>query len=102
MPVNKHDTTNTIIYQSVNYINNNANFNLVISAEGTRTRARIDKWEKGFYYIAQKANIPIVVSYLDYKKIGIKTTLHNTENVKYVITKLNAEYPENFTLDKRY
>lgn len=109
LPVDRYNRDTSIIYQSVNYIKNNSEFNLVVSAEGTRSK--IDKWKKGFYYIAQKANVPIVVGYFDYKRkeLGIKTTIYDTDNVKNVMTELNtifknanAKYPENFTLDIRY
>ena len=36
------------------------------------TRKKVDKWKTGFYYIAQKANVPIVIVGINYKKeIGI-------------------------------
>ena len=42
---------------------------MVFAPEGTRSYN--PKWKKGFYYIAQKANVPIYVAYVDYeKKIG--------------------------------
>ena len=42
---------------------------LVVPAEGTR--AYVDYWKSGFYHIAMTANVPIVMSYLDYtKKVG--------------------------------
>lgn len=37
----------------------------LIAPEGTRTR--VDNWKRGFYIIAQKAQVPIVVGYLDYR-----------------------------------
>jgi 1-acyl-sn-glycerol-3-phosphate acyltransferase len=44
-------------------------FYIVITPEGTR---RLNpNWKKGFYYIAQQANVPVALGYLDYrKKIG--------------------------------
>ena len=39
---------------------------LGIAPEGTRKR--VEKWKTGFYYIAQKSNIPIVLMYMDYQK----------------------------------
>ena len=39
---------------------------LGITPEGTRKRVK--KWKTGFYHIAQRANIPIVIMYMDYKK----------------------------------
>ncbi len=109
LPVDRFNRKNTIIYQSVNYIKNSSEFNLVISAEGTRKK--IDNWKKGFFYIAQKAEVPIVVGYFDYKnkKLGIKTTLYDVDNVKKIMVELNNIYkdanprhPEDFVLDKRY
>lgn len=42
---------------------------VVIPPEGTRKMTK--KWKLGFYYVALGANVPIVLSYLDYeKKIG--------------------------------
>ena len=42
---------------------------LVVPAEGTRSY--VPYWKSGFYHIARKANVPIVLSYLDYsRRIG--------------------------------
>ena len=42
---------------------------LVVPAEGTR--AHVDYWKSGFYHIAMTAQVPIIMSYLDYsKKVG--------------------------------
>lgn len=38
---------------------------LMISPEGTRSPVK--KWKTGFYYVAQKANVPLVCSFLNYK-----------------------------------
>ncbi len=109
LPVDRYSKKSSIIYQSVDYIKKSKKFNLVVSAEGTRQK--IDKWKKGFFYIAQKAKVPIVIGYFDYKnkKLGIKTTIYDIDNVKNTMTEINkiyknanAKYPENFTLDKRY
>lgn len=48
------------------------NFRLTITPEGTR-KANPD-WKKGFYFIAQKAGIPILLYGLDYEKKLIKCT----------------------------
>lgn len=39
---------------------------LVVPAEGTRTY--VPHWKSGFYHIARTAEVPIVLSYLDYAK----------------------------------
>jgi 1-acyl-sn-glycerol-3-phosphate acyltransferase len=38
----------------------------VVPAEGTR--ARVEFWKSGFYHIAREAEVPIVLSYLDYAR----------------------------------
>ena len=44
-------------------------FVMVIAPEGTRKKT--EYWRSGFYYIAQGANVPIALSYLDYRrKVG--------------------------------
>ncbi len=42
-----------------------------IAPEGTRTK--VEKWKTGFYHIAVKANVPILLLKMDYEKkeIGI-------------------------------
>ena len=47
-------------------------FHLCITPEGTRSR--VEEWKKGFYFIALKANIPILLYGLDYEKKHIQCT----------------------------
>ena len=47
-------------------------FGLCITPEGTRKP--VSDWKKGFYYIAQKANIPILLYGVDYEKRLIQCT----------------------------
>ena len=85
------------------------NIHIILSPEGQL--AKTDHWEKGFYYMAEEAHVPIVVGYIDYKKkeIGIKGVIRDVSNMEETMTKIsklynsvNAKYPENFALDKRY
>jgi 1-acyl-sn-glycerol-3-phosphate acyltransferase len=78
----------------------------VLSPEGQL--ARITRWKKGYYYMAVKADVPIVVGYLDYKKkeIGIKKVIYNPTNLGIVRNEIaelysdvTAKYPENFSLE---
>jgi 1-acyl-sn-glycerol-3-phosphate acyltransferase len=42
---------------------------ILFTPEGTRSYNQ--KWKKGFYYLAKKSKVPIVLGYMDYdKKIG--------------------------------
>jgi 1-acyl-sn-glycerol-3-phosphate acyltransferase len=47
-------------------------FHLCITPEGTRSR--VEEWKKGFYFIALKAEIPIILYGLDYEKKHIQCT----------------------------
>ncbi|MCQ2197845.1 MAG: 1-acyl-sn-glycerol-3-phosphate acyltransferase [Bacteroidaceae bacterium] len=53
-------------------------FHLCITPEGTRKR--VTEWKKGFYYIALKAEIPILLYAIDYKKKLIECTKMITPN----------------------
>ena len=38
---------------------------VVITPEGTRKR--VDRWKRGFYYIAEMAHVPVVLGFIDFK-----------------------------------
>ena len=71
---------------------NSQTFRLCITPEGTR-KAQAD-WKKGFYYIALKAEIPILLYGLDYKERRIvctKTIIPNG-NVDEQMKEIKAYY----------
>lgn len=85
----------------------NDHLHVVICPEGGFTRT--EKWNAGFYYIALKAGVPIVVAYMDYykKEIGVKGIIMDLSNIDSVYHELSlyyegvsARYPENFALPK--
>lgn len=51
---------------------NSKKFHLAITPEGTRKRN--PNWKKGFYYIALKAQVPIVLIGIDYATKTISST----------------------------
>lgn len=57
-----HDMVN----QVVAFFNHNPDFILAIAPEGTRHK--VEKLKTGFYYIAKKANVPIVPCGFDFSK----------------------------------
>ena len=67
-------------------------FHLAITPEGTRKPN--PEWKKGFYYIAHKANVPIVLAYLDYKKkeAGVKAVFYPTGNTEEDIETIRSYY----------
>ncbi len=83
--------------------------NLAITPEGTRGLST--KWKRGYYYIAEKAGVPILFAALDYKeKAGIfGPVLFPTGNYKEDLEKIEtfykgkvAKYPKNFSLSSQY
>ena len=65
------NSKNNVVNQAVEMFKNSSQLNLGIAPEGTRNR--VDKWKTGFYHIAVKANVPILLLKMDYEKkeIGI-------------------------------
>ena len=78
-------------------------FQLAVTPEGSRKPVR--KWKKGFYYIAYKANVPIVLVALDYgaKTVSFLDIFHPTGDtdgdIAIIRSKYNdieAKHPEQF------
>ncbi len=67
---------------------------LVVPAEGTR--ARVEHWKSGFYHIARKADVPIIMSFLDYdRKVGgFGAAFHPTGNVPEDMDQVRAFYAD--------
>ncbi|MCK9421827.1 MAG: 1-acyl-sn-glycerol-3-phosphate acyltransferase [Bacteroidales bacterium] len=97
---------NNVIYQVVKMFEEAQSLHIILSPEGTR--AKVTQWNKGFYYMAWKAKVPIVVGYIDYQKkeIGIKGVIDNPADIDTVMHQINTmykdvtgKYPEKFSLD---
>ena len=80
-------------------------FMLCITPEGTRKPTA--EWKKGFYYIAQKAGIPILLYGVDYKQRLIrctKTIIPNGDidgqmrEIKLYFKDFKGKKPQNFTI----
>ena len=78
---------------------------IAVTPEGTR-KANPD-WKRGFYYIALKAQVPIVLAYIDYKEkcIGMTRSLFPSGDVEKDMAEIkdyyrhrHARYPRNFAL----
>lgn len=100
------DKTKEFIDYVAGLFNNSEELHIVLSPEGQL--AKTTRWKKGYYYMAHRANVPIVVGYIDYKKkeIGIKGVVDNLTSFHEVRGKVaelyadvTAKYPENFSLE---
>lgn len=83
---------------------------LVLMIAPEATRAPNEQWKTGFYYIAQKANVPIVLGFADFKRkvAGTGPVIYPTDfeqDMKKIMEfykKIHACKPSNFKLDSRY
>lgn len=80
-------------------------FILLIAPEGTRKLNH--RWKKGFYFIAQKAGVPIILGFLDYSKkiAGLGPVIFPSGDYDEDLKKIQdfycdkvARHPENFNL----
>lgn len=67
-------------------------FRLAIAPEGTRKKVR--EWKTGFYYIALKANVPIIPVAFDYgkKKVVYHEPFYPTGNIEKDLPILEANF----------
>ena len=79
---------------------------LMVTPEGTR--AKMEKWKTGFYYIALKAKVPIALAFIDYKKkvCGIDKIIYPSGDFNFDMQQImdfykntNGKYPQNFSID---
>ena len=77
IPVFRNSKSN-LVDQIVERFNNTDALILGIAPEGTRSR--VEKWKTGFYHIAYKANVPILLLAVDFKhkKIGVINSMKPT------------------------
>lgn len=101
IPVDRKKNNN-LTETAVEHFHNNDEMFMLFTPEGTRSYN--PKWKKGFYYIAQKAGVPIYIGYMDYeRKIGgFHSMFQPTGNVKAdiqyiknILKDFSGKYPEN-------
>ena len=75
-------SSHQMVEKIVDIYNKNDSFTLVLSPEGTRKQVK--KFKSGFYYIALKAKIPIIMAGIDYKtkSIHFSSLFYITEDKK--------------------
>ena len=97
------DSSNNLVDQTVDRFNSLDSFKLGIAPEGTRSR--VQKWKTGFYHIAYKANVPVVLVALDFKKkeVGVVNSLNPTGDINKDMIFIQNQFkdvkgkiPENF------
>ena len=98
----KHSSMTDALAETVR---NRSHFRLCITPEGTRSR--VEEWKKGFYFIALKAEVPILLYGLDYEKKLIECTKtilpsgnfeKDMRDIKLYFKNYKGRNPENFTI----
>ncbi|HRH65767.1 MAG TPA: lysophospholipid acyltransferase family protein [Bacteroidia bacterium] len=94
-PVDRKGSHN-LVDQVADIFNREEQFIIAIAPEGTRKN--VSKWKTGFYHIALKAKIPIVMAAMDYpsKTVFFSLPFFPTGNMKEDVLSM-----ENFFRDKR-
>jgi 1-acyl-sn-glycerol-3-phosphate acyltransferase len=91
MPIIR-DRPGGVVGQMIEAFEENELLVLMVPAEGTRSY--VDYWKSGFYHIARGAEVPVVLSYLDFgrKEGGIGPAIEVTGDIHADMDKIRAFY----------
>lgn len=92
-PVNRFSNHN-VVDQVVERFEENKEFIIALSPEGTRKK--VDKLRTGFYYIAKKAKVPIIMGFFDFakKEYGFTEPFNTTDNEQEDFKKIISYFSE--------
>lgn len=108
VPVDRGRSSNMVV-SLTKMFKEKEKFLLIITPEGTRKY--VENWKKGFYHIAENAQVPIVLSYVDYgkKEGGLGPVIFPSGNyeedfkiIQEFYKDKTAKYPEKFSLSPQY
>lgn len=103
---NRKGNHGSLVDQLVEKFNTEPRLTIAITPEGTRSRTT--RWKTGFLTIAYRANVPIILGVLDYKKksIDVSTVFEPTGDVNEDMKKIKefyrgstGKYPDKFSTD---
>ncbi len=107
VPVDRGHSQNTV-KKITQEFERHDRFYLLITPEGTRRR--VERWKKGFYFIALRARVPIFLGFLDYrrKEGGVGKMIYPSGDfdadfkiIQDFYRDKTARHPENFNLRDR-
>ncbi|MCG9053403.1 lysophospholipid acyltransferase family protein [Laribacter hongkongensis] len=91
IPVNRNKPGG-LVGQMITAFGRQSELVLAIPPEGTRSR--VSEWKTGFYYIAQRAGVPVLPVYVDgaRKVVGIAPLFYPTGDLEGDLPKIRAIY----------
>ncbi len=103
LPVDR-SRSNNIVAEAAENFSKEESLSITVPPEGSRSAVKY--WKSGFYFIALKAEVPILLGYLDYAKktTGFGPLFYPTGNIQADMEKIRSfyrdirgRYPENET-----
>jgi 1-acyl-sn-glycerol-3-phosphate acyltransferase len=90
-----------LVEQTVRAIREADYFQLVITPEGTRSK--VGEWKRGFYHIANQADIPVVAGYVDSRTMtcGIGPTFTLTDDMEADLRNIQAFFKDKVGINPR-
>lgn len=90
--------SHNVVNETVRQYRENESLVILIPPEGTRSK--VTTWKSGFYHIANNANVPIMMGYIDAatKEAGLADLFHPTGNLKQDIREIRAFYSKKIGL----
>jgi len=84
--------SNRVVGQIVDKYQSSNELRLIITPEGTRSK--VEQWKSGFYHIAETAQGPILMGYVDFakKEAGIYDSFQPTGDYEKDLGKIQAFY----------
>ncbi len=109
-PKNPGDDRKSMVDAMVDLYKEHDDLIITVTPEGTRGLSK--KWKTGFYHVAKKAGVPILLSYLDYdnKTSGVGKMMWTSDDMEKDLREIMAFYkekgrpknPKKFSVDLRY
>jgi 1-acyl-sn-glycerol-3-phosphate acyltransferase len=93
IPINRAKSHN-VVYNIVGQFKSNDNFVVLVPPEGTRRR--VSEWKTGFYHIANSAEVPILMGYVDAenKEAGFADFFYPTGDLDNDMREIRSFYAE--------
>lgn len=91
IPIDRR-SSHHIVASAIDEFKNNDNLVITVPPEGTRSK--IKYWKSGFYHIANNANVPILLGFLDYnrKEMGYGPLFMTTGEIEKDMKKIYDFY----------